>query len=392
MIETIPVRRTVVRTHPQAPPVYLEYAWYVSLTYATVGEPWGVSIPIAGAGLLVILTMACVYYVGDRVFEVYAPASWALCTGIVVIAINYVFYDVYPLGGTLSFVNWICTMLIAHVLLLRPEFFRRFALVAFAIGVCSLPLISVRNVGGIVRAWGAGGMSNPNVLGMWFGFCALFFLFWGLQAKKTIVRASSWAAALGALYIVFLSVSRGAMVGIILACVIGLRSTLKQYFLPFLSVVLVFLVVYASGVFDELIDQFVTRGTVESGREKLWAQGIPRVLDSPWIGVSEDDVKMPLPNGLYTTPHNGLLHIALSAGIGPLICYLIYLARVGAGTLRMMWKMNYAEDLVLPPLVVFGMFQMMVSDYAFMSAWDVVVFALATTRRVPPSLLTKKSN
>lgn len=270
-------------------------------------------------------------------------------------------------------------MTIVQVLVLRPELLQRFALAAFAIGVCGLPLISMRTVGGgITRAWGAGGISNPNALGMWFGFCAIFFIFWSLQARQTSVRVGSWAAALGSLYVVFLSVSRGALVGITLACVIGLRSTLKQHFVPFLSAVFVLLAVYASGVFDELINQFVTRGAEESGREKLWAMGIPRVLDSPWIGVGGGQIKMPLHHNLYTTPHNGLLHIALAAGIGPLICYLMYLARVGSGALRMLWKPNYAEDLLLPPLVVFGGFQVLVSDYAFMSAWGVVVFALAT--------------
>jgi O-antigen ligase len=144
----------------------------------------------------------------------------------------------------------------------------------------------------------------------------------------------------------------------------------------------VFSVVYASGVFDPLIDQFVTRGAKESGRERLWAMGLPRVLDSPWIGVGEGDIRMPLSGGRYTTPHNGLLHLALAAGIGPLICFLIYLFRVGVGTLRMMQKQSCVEDVLLPPLVAFGIFQIMVSDYHFMYAWGVVAFALATVKRV----------
>ena len=384
MIETAHKRHTPIRLQPQTPPAYLEYGWYASMAYGTLGEAWGVSFPILGAALLVFLAVASVYHVADQVFKVYAPAGWALCTGVTVIAINYVFYDEKALMGTMSFATWICTMAIVQALILRPAFLKRFAFVAFAIGLCGLPLLSVRNVGGVVRAWGAGGFSNPNVLGMWFGFCAIFFIFWGLQAKNTTVRASSWAAALGAIYVVFLSVSRGALVGIVLACVMGLRSALKQYFMPLLLIVLVFAGVYASGVFDELIDQYITRGAEESGREKLWAMGIPRVLDSPWIGVGEGNIKMPLSAGRYTTPHNGLLHIALAAGVFPLICYLMYLARVGTGTLRIMLKQNYSEDFLVPPLVAFGVFQVMVADYHFMTVWAVVAFALATVRRVPP--------
>jgi hypothetical protein len=48
----------------------------------------------------------------------------------------------------------------------------------------------------------------------------------------------------------------------------------------------------------------------------------------------------------------------------------------------MMQKQSCVEDVLLPPLVAFGIFQIMVSDYHFMYAWGVVAFALATVKRV----------
>lgn len=377
------LRRARTRTQQQTPPVYLEYAWYASIAYATLGQVLGVVIPIIGGALLVLVTAACVYHVGDRVFQVYAPVKWALGTVASVIVITIIFYDERAVEGSYIFVTWLCTMVIAQTLSLRPGLLQRFACVAFAIGLGALPFMTARNLGGITRVWGAGGISNPNVLGMWFGLCAVFFLFWGLQSRKTFERAVSWVLAVGCLYVILLSVSRGAILAVMVACIVGLRSVLQRYFIPLLLLVLLLWGVYESGVFQPLIDQFVTRGAEKSGREKLWAMGLERLLDSPWIGVGLHDMKMPLSGHRYANPHNGLLHIALAAGILPLICYLVYLARVGAGTLRMIRRPKADQDVLLPPLVAFALLQIMVGDYNFMSAWVVVVFALATVRQSP---------
>lgn len=373
----------VVTCLPQVPPAYLEYAWYASIAYATLGQAWGVLIPIVGGALLVLLAVACVYQVGDRAFQVYGPAGWALGTAVSVIAITYVFYDERAIEGSSIFVTWLCTMAIAQALALRPGLLQRFALAAFAIGLSALPFIKAHNVGGITRVWGTGGISNPNVLGMWFGFCAVFFLFWGLQSRKTIERTTSWVLALGCLYVILLSVSRGALLAVIVACIVGLRSVLRRYFIPLLLLVLLMWGVYESGVFQPLIDQYVTRGAEKSGREKLWSMGLERLLDSPWIGVGLHDMKMPLSGHRYVNPHNGLLHIALAAGILPLICYLVYLGKVVSGTRRIMRKADFGLTVLLPPLVTFGLLQIMVADYNFMSAWVAVMFALATVKRSP---------
>jgi hypothetical protein len=86
------------------------------------------------------------------------------------------------LSEGIDFVAWLAALIIAQSLSLRPRFLQRFALAAFAIGLACLPYIQVREVGsGIMRAWAIGTpLSSPNVLGMWFGFCTVYFVFWGL--------------------------------------------------------------------------------------------------------------------------------------------------------------------------------------------------------------------
>lgn len=370
-------------------PVYLEYAWYTSLAYATLGQAWGVEIPVLGGALLVLVAVACIASVGDRIVQTYEPARLALLAGVLIIGISYSAYSEQSFGGGIAFVGWLCTLVIVQTLTLRPGFLQRFAWAAFAIGVAALPLVTLRGGGATARAFGSGGVSNPNVLGMWFGFSAVYFLFEGLQSKNGTRRTISWGLAIGSLFIVFLTVSRGALAGVILACVVGFGSTLKRFIGPVLLLVGVLVGVYVSEVFDPLIEQYVARGAEESGRERLWPAALERIYASPWVGVGLDDIKIKYSKHKFVNPHNAFLHIALAGGIVPAICYLGYLVKVGVGCLHLMKRPDSTEALLLPPLVAFGVIQIMVADYNFMSAWVVVVLALTTVKRISGSPLSQ---
>lgn len=363
------------------PPAFLEYAWYASLAYGMLGQVWGIEIPSVGGAVLVFLAAICMLNVGDHALRVYKPIAWALCTGIFVITIQFFFHTSEERAWTESmyFLGWLGLLIIAQTLSLRPNFLQRFALVAFVIGSACLPYIQIKMTpGGVLRASASGtGISNPNVLGMWFGFCTIFFVFWGFQSQKPFLRAASWIAAIGSLYIVTLTVSRAPLLGIVLACVVGFRSELKRSFVPLLSLVLLMSLVYVSGVFDEEIGYYTARGAEESGREKLWPRALERIIESPWVGVGLDNVRMSGSRGRWINPHNGLLHIALGAGILPVIFFLSYLGRVVTGAVSLIGGVQAREALLLPPLVVFGLFETLVLDFTFMSSWTVIVFGLA---------------
>lgn len=372
-------RETASATAP-CPPAYLEYLWYVSLVYAMLGQAWGIVIPSVGGLLLVVIAVACFQRMGTWAAHVYKPIVWALATGILLIAIQLLFHeeDQQALSEGIAFVGWIATLIIAQSLSLRPGFLQRFALVALAIGIATLPFIKMSGGGDMMRAGASGtGIANPNSLGMWFGFCAVYFIFWGLECRKTDLRIFAWIAALVCLYVVMLTVSRAPLLAIALACVVGLRSALKRSFVPLLSLVLLTSLVYTSGVFDEKIDYYMTRGAEESGREKLWPKALERILNAPFIGYGLGDIQLPRSSGNgYINPHNGLLHIALGGGILPVICFLMYLKRVGIGAVQLSRTAQAGEATLLPPLVTFAVFEIMVLDMVFMSPWTVVVFGL----------------
>jgi len=86
-------------------------------------------------------------------------------------------------------------------------------------------------------------------------------------------------------------------------------------------------------------------------------------------------------SGRPITPHNAFLYIGLAAGIIPMICFLGYLVRAGAGISYIMRKAYVGDATLLPALVVFAMLESMILDAAFMSPWAVVVFGLTASSR-----------
>jgi len=362
------------------PPAFLEYAWYLSVFYAMLGGALGIVIPLLGTGTLVLVAAGCFLSMGNHSSRVYRPVALALSTGILMGIIQLVFHEWSQRASAESIfiVQWLAMLIAAQPLSLRPGFLQRFALIALAIGITCLPFISLKADGGIMRATAVGTGMNANGLGMWFGFCTVYFIFWGLQSQKPILRAASWTTALGCFYVVALTVSRAPVLAIILAGLVGFRSALKRSFVPVLLLVLLISLIYVSGVFDDEINYYTNRGAEKTGRETLFTVAIERIIDSPWIGVGLGEIQIYRGAGKQLkNPHNGLLHITLGAGIIPLICFLGYLARVAIGSLRIMERVQAGEAALVPPLVAFALFEIMILDYTFMSPWTVVIFALA---------------
>ncbi|MEO6112311.1 MAG: O-antigen ligase family protein, partial [Nitrospiraceae bacterium] len=351
----------------------------MNLAYAMLGQVWGIVIPLLGGAIWVLVAAICFLSVGGQALHVYKPVVWALCTGTLVIAIQLLFHQgtEEALKEGTYFLSWLAVVITAQSLSLRPGFLQRFAVAALAIGLATVPYIQIDSAGGIMRGRASGtGIATPNVLGMWFGFCTLYFVFWGLQARKLISRAAIWTAAVGCFFVVLIAVSRGPLLGVVLALVVGFRSALKRSFVPLLTLVLSISGVYMSGVFDDWIGYYFVRGAEETGREKLYSIALERILNAPWIGVGLGNIAI-LRHGTFVNPHNGLLHIALGAGIVPLICFLGYLAQAAIGALRIMRRGYVGEAALLPPLVVFALVEIMILDFSFMSPWVVVVLGLA---------------
>lgn len=366
-----------------SPPAYIEYLWYASIAYAMLGKVWGVAIPAIGGVLLALLAVASLVHTGKSFVRLYAPVAWGIGAGLVLILIQFVFHDTRSLDSSIVMSGWLSTIIIVQALSLRPGFLHRFALAASAIGVAVLPYLSIRvEMGsGPTRLGASGtGISNPNTLAMWFGFSVLFFLFRGIQSRALLKRVIYGAASLVCLYVVALTVSRGAILSLLVSCVVGFRSALKKNFVPVLVLVLMLVLIYASGAFQEMIDPYIARGAEESGRGKVWPLVVERILDSPWVGVGLDNIYTFTRGRHGHNPHNALLFFGLSAGIVPMLCFSAYLFKVGTGMLDGMKFSQREEDMLLPPLVTFALVEIMLADFSFMMQWVVVVFAFAAAK------------
>jgi hypothetical protein len=361
------------------PPAFLEYTWYGVLAYAMLGQAWGVVIPVVGGAMFAVLAAACLLSTAAQVFRVYAPVALALCTGVSVIAVQYFFHSELSLSQTWSFIGWLCNVIIAPALALRPRFLQRFALAASAIGLGVVPFVQVSSGSGYIRAGAAGTIGSANALGMWFGFCTVYFMFWGLQFHNLIHRFLSWAAALGCLFMVLLALSRGPMLGIFLACVVGFWPAARRNFFSVTLLIFLMGLVYISGLFQQNIEGFFIRGMEETGRGLVWPVALQRILDSPWTGIGMENVVLHVGWHRYTSPHNALLYIALGSGIVPLMCFLGYLALVVKGVLHIMRRVSFGEAALLPALVTYALVEVMTLDTAFMHSWTVVVLGLAAT-------------
>ncbi|MDK2742985.1 MAG: O-antigen ligase family protein [Nitrospira sp. BO4] len=330
-----------------------------------------------------LLAVACLLSPGGQKLGIYKPVTWAFCTVIVLIVIQLLFHewDEKAAVEVTAFVQWFALLITVQALSLRPRFLQRFALVAFAIGLACLPYLNVKAVGGVMRAWAAGtGIANPNVLGMWFGFCTVYFIFWGLQSRELFTRIAIWTAAIFSFFIVLIAVSRGPLFAIVLACIVGFRSALKRSFGPLLTLTFLVFVVSLSGVFDDWFGYYFSRGAEKSGRERLWPAAMERILDSPWVGVGLGDIGMRQSDGEMAPPHNPLLHIALGGGVVPVICFFGYLTRVVMGALRVMQRGHMDEAALLLPLIVFALTEIMILDLVFMTPWMAVVLGMAASQ------------
>src|SRR5690606_259860 len=76
------------------------------------------------------------------------------------------------------------------------------------------------------------GLSNPNSLASWFGFCTVVFAIRGLETQRVLSRWVFWGVAAFSVSIVTMTVGRASMASLLLALVIALRKRLRRGFLP----------------------------------------------------------------------------------------------------------------------------------------------------------------
>lgn len=351
-----------------------------------LGVAWGLGVGLLGAGMLALLAAFCVMRLGSRAVSVYAPIIFPLTCAASFVVLQVMLHGESLMGSTIRpFVTWILALIVVQSLSLRRGFLHRFAYAALAVGIMLLPYVQYRANSGRLGLEAGLGMYNPNQLAAWFGFCAVYFIIVGIEAKHNGARAIPWLIAVGCLYVVGLAVSRGNLFGVALATTVALRRLLKRGFIPVLAVLILSWTIYELGLFEQIAASYAARGAVETGRGLVWPLAIRRFLDVPLTGVGASSVQTFVPGRERSyPPHNGFIYLALASGVIPLAFFVAYWVRAVRGA-----HTNVAQPADAPfriPLLIFAFVVMSFTDLAFVESWQIVVLSTAmagsTSRRL----------
>jgi len=332
---------------------------------------FGVEIPFLAGGLNVFLAAICVWQLRSQTKRIYAPIGLLLACAFSFLLIQAVVHDQSLLGDLRGFILGFVQLVLIHSLCLRRGFSLRLPLLLFAIGTMALPFLTF-NPGDIERARVdagviQGAISHPNGLADWFGFCAVYFTVIGNETRRSKLRVGAWLLAAGCLFVVGLTVSRGAIFGAALAITFAFRGFLKRGFVPLFVFVILAGVLSLSGVFDAAISHYSERGTEETGRTELWSDAIKQISESPIFGIGAAKV-------LYT-PHNTFLYFALLSGILPLVLFVAFWIQAGLSSAA--GNKEQQHQAFRFPYLLFTLVTVTVGDLSFMTIWGCLALSVA---------------
>ena len=222
------------------------------------------------------------------------------------------------------------------------------------------------------------GFGQTNEMGAWYGFCAVYFVVLGITIRTNALRILYWLMAGVCLYVVTLTVSRGALLASAVAIVIGGRHLLKNGFIPILILACIGVIVIELGVFEQTVHLYTARGSEDTGRLAVWPLLIDSFLNSPLIGVGQAHVGATPEGRHFVTPHNGFLSLAQSSGVVPLALFIAYWLRAGRAAFQA--DVGKSPDAVCYlPLLAFTFITVNAGEFTFMEYWAIVSLAIPMT-------------
>lgn len=357
----------------------IEYAYYVSIVYSVLADVLGLSIPILAGGMIFGISACCIVQLQSRAKAVYEPIGWLLACATSFLSIQIIIHGISITDDNIRpFITWMLGLIIVHSLCLRPGFSHRFPIVLFVLGAMMLPYLSF-SPGEFDRASVGlevgGSLSHSGGLAEWFGFCAVYFAMLGLETKRPLFRAGAWLIAVGCLFIVTLTVSRGVLIAAVLAITVGFRGLLKRGFIPLLVIIALAGIIYESGLFEQAVSHYSDRGMEETGREKLWPAAIDRIFTSPLVGVGISDIGMSLSSSYKKSPpHNSFLYFALSSGVLPLAFYVAFW--IQATRRSFLHAEGLKDGSFRIPYLLYTFVCVMLGDLGFMSFWALLALSV----------------
>jgi hypothetical protein len=362
----------------------VEYGYYFVILYTVLGAVFG--LIFIGPGFLLMLILAlCMVALGPSVLTVLQKAWPPLACGASYLFIQLALHEESLSDGmyVYQFGPWLFSLVIVQALAMhRPNFLHRFAWFTVFMGLAMLPFITLVPTGayekmGLRRDIG---FRNPNMLAAWFGFCVLYLTIKGYVETRLAYRVVTWLMAVGSLYVVGLTVSRGALIALAGGLIVASRRLLKVGFLPVVLLGGLVLGLVELGLFDHALRSYTHRGGEETGRLLVWPLLIEQFLNSPFIGNGASHAGAVLDTGKFVTPHNSFLLFAVASGIVPLVLFATYCFGSGMAALRA--EHSDQNSMFYLPLVVYTVLITSSGNLDFMTPWAIVSLAVPVAASV----------
>jgi hypothetical protein len=352
-----------------------EYGYYLVIVYTVLAAPLGlILMGDIGAGFLLVLVLAmCTMALGPALITVLRQAWIPIACGVSHLFIQLAIHgELMHRMYVYQFGPWIISLVIVQALVIhRPRFFHRFAWFTLYMGVAMLPFVSWTQTGAYERL-GLDrnvGYSNANAMAAWFGFCTLYLTLKGYIETRLARRIVTWFLAAGSLYIVTMTVSRGALLALAASLFVAGRRFFKIGIFPLLLLAGSVVGLMEIGVFDQALNAYGRRAGEETGRFLVWPLLIEQFINSPFIGLGVSYAGAFITSGRFITPHNCFLLFAVTSGVVPLVLFCAYCLRSGMAALR---ASGDGDSIYYLPLVVYTVLIASFGNIEFMAPWAVV--------------------
>ena len=174
---------------------------------------------------------------------------------------------------------------------------------------------------------------DTNAFAMFFVCTLPFVYYFGWVVKKKWLRWGLWAVVPLGWHAIFLTGSRGGLVGIgVVMLTVMLLSNRKALVLPLLLLFFVFYQWQAGDVMHERSEQITNIEGERSASDRVtaWKGGLGMILDQPLTGVGLGSFITALPDYIesrHMVAHNTPIQFAAESGVGAGVAYvmLIYL-------------------------------------------------------------------
>jgi O-antigen ligase len=346
----------------------LEVIFFVYLVYSGVSVPLGIHIPYLAAGMLILMAIfSLIKSNWKNAFRIPMILITAVVATFMIVQI--IMYSTNINSSYMqNFMSWGVSAMVIFGLSGRRGFIKRLAVVMFLISLILRPFtVTSDEILTRVTLDAGTSLDSGNSLAAWQGFCALVFWMLSIKEKRWLIRILFWGAAFVSTVFLMQTISRGALLSLIVAVVLGLRSIPIKKWLGSV-VILTTLVFFLITAFPTLVINYEERLYLETGRGIIWPIAINTILAYPLLGIGIDTVTSH--TILPISPHNGIFLIWLASGIVPALLFIWLWILSIYRAFKAKWLLKI--DLDPLPLILFTFMEMNQTNIAhYMSFWAI---------------------